>query len=88
MTDPIEAATPAGLQPTASGIGSTPSPTPFPQHPPLGVRSPSHQCDGCGARELGDQRCVECGTFMRKIGVGGLSPCCGEPISVEELLNP
>ena len=47
-----------------------------------------YECDGCGARELGSQRCDECGTFMRKIGVGGLSPCCGEPISVEELLNP
>lgn len=47
-----------------------------------------YECDGCGARELGNQRCDECGTFMRKIGVGGLSPCCGEPISVEELVNP
>ena len=47
-----------------------------------------YECDGCGARELGNQRCDECGTFMRRIGVGGLSPCCGEPNSVDELLNP
>jgi len=47
-----------------------------------------YECDDCGARALGEQRCEECRTFMRKIGVGGLSPCCGEPISVDELLNP
>ncbi len=37
---------------------------------------------------LGEQRCEECNTFMRSLGLGGLSPCCGDPITVEELFNP
>ena len=57
---------------------------------PVAPRRPVtvYECDGCGIRMLGTQRCEDCGTFMRKIGIGGLSPCCGEPISVDELLNP
>ena len=47
-----------------------------------------YACDGCGARMLGQQRCEDCRTFMRRVGVGGTCPECLEPISVEELLNP
>ena len=25
-----------------------------------------YECDGCGARSVGDQRCPDCSTFMRK----------------------
>lgn len=46
-----------------------------------------YECDGCGARMLGTQRCDDCGSFMRRVGVGGLCPCCDEPVSVEELLG-
>ena len=28
-------------------------------------------CDGCGARAVGDQRCESCGSFMRRVGIGG-----------------
>lgn len=45
------------------------------------------ECDGCGARAVGEQRCEECRTFMRRIGVGGCCPSCDEPVSVEELLG-
>jgi hypothetical protein len=45
-----------------------------------------YQCPECDSRLLGEQRC-DCGSFMRSLGAGGLSPCCGEPITVEELLN-
>ncbi len=47
-----------------------------------------YECDGCGARALGDQRCDDgCGTFMRRVGVGGLCPCCDEPVAVNELVG-
>ena len=43
-----------------------------------------YECDGCGTRELEIQRCEKCGTFMRRVGLGGLSPCCGEAVAVDE----
>jgi rubrerythrin len=45
-----------------------------------------YECDDCGFRALGDQRCPDCSTFMRKIGLGGDCPHCGEPVAVPELL--
>lgn len=45
-----------------------------------------YECDDCGTRILGEQRC-DCGKFMRRLGTGGLCPCCGEPIIVEDLLG-
>ena len=44
-----------------------------------------YQCPECDARQVGVQHC-ECGAFMRRLGPGGYSPCCGEAITVEELL--
>ncbi|HEX2772645.1 MAG TPA: hypothetical protein VHN18_09480 [Micromonosporaceae bacterium] len=46
-----------------------------------------YECDGCGTRALGDQRCDGCGTFMRRVGLGGLCPCCDEPVAVNELVG-
>lgn len=46
-----------------------------------------YECDGCGARALGEQRCEECRTFMRRVGIGGLCPCCDEAVAVNELLG-
>jgi len=46
-----------------------------------------YECQGCGARALGQQRCEECGTFMRKVGLGGPCPHCDEPVAVTELLD-
>lgn len=45
-----------------------------------------YECDNCGARAVGEQRCPDCSTFMRKIGLGGECPCCSEPVTVTELL--
>ena len=44
-----------------------------------------HECDGCGARALGHQRCADCSTFMRRVGIGGACPCCDEAITIAEL---
>ena len=57
--------------------------------PPARPRRPItvYECDGCGARAVGLQRCEECGTFMRKLGLGGPCPHCDEPVAVTELLD-
>ena len=46
-----------------------------------------YECPECETRALGSQFCDECHTFMRRLGAGGLSPCCGEPVTFDELLN-
>jgi hypothetical protein len=46
-----------------------------------------YECDSCGERALGEQRCQTCATFMRRIGLGGCCPACDEPIAVGELLG-
>lgn len=46
-----------------------------------------YECDGCGERSLGAQRCDECRTFMRKRGIWGLCPHCDEPITITDLLK-
>ncbi|MHB8342222.1 MAG: hypothetical protein ACYDB7_13805 [Mycobacteriales bacterium] len=46
-----------------------------------------YECDGCGARAVGEQHCTDCGTFMRRVGLGGACPCCDEPVAVSELLG-
>ena len=44
-----------------------------------------YECDGCGSRAVGGQRCADCSTFMRRVGIGGACPCCDEAITVAEL---
>ena len=46
-----------------------------------------YECDTCGHRALGEQRCADCATFMRRIGLGGECPHCSEPVAVTDL-NP
>ena len=41
----------------------------------------------CDARYLGEQRCDECNTWCRRLGPGGLCPCCDEPIAISDLLS-
>ena len=47
-----------------------------------------YECDDCGTRALGEQRCNECSTFMRRIGYGGSCPHCDEPVAVTDLIDP
>jgi predicted RNA-binding Zn-ribbon protein involved in translation (DUF1610 family) len=35
-----------------------------------------YECPDCGERLLGEQRCPDCRTFTRRIGVGGECPHC------------
>ena len=46
-----------------------------------------YECDTCGERSLGEQRCPQCHTFMRRVGIGGHCPSCEEPIAVIDLLE-
>lgn len=45
-----------------------------------------YECDSCAYRAVGEQRCPECSTFMRRIGIGGECPHCSEPVAVIDLL--
>jgi len=58
--------------------------------PPGQPRRPHtvYECGTCGERALGEQRCDSCGTFMHRVGLGGLCPSCDEPHTIDELLNP
>ena len=44
-----------------------------------------YECGSCGHRALGNQRCDQCGTFMRQAGTGGCCPSCDEPVTIAEL---
>ncbi len=46
-----------------------------------------YECPDCGQRLLGEQRCDDCGTFARRIGVGGSCPHCQEPVAITDLLD-
>jgi hypothetical protein len=47
-----------------------------------------YECDSCGERALGQQRCETCSTFMRRIGIGGSCPACDAPVAIADLLEP
>jgi hypothetical protein len=46
-----------------------------------------YECGGCGLRAVGERRCADCSTFMRRVGAGGACPHCDEPITVAELFG-
>lgn len=51
------------------------------QHtPPAPVRrrpNGVYECGECGERQLGEQRCDQCGVFGRRVGTGAACPHCG-----------
>ena len=46
-----------------------------------------YACDTCGTRSLGQQRCEEFGTFMRRLGPGGQCPNCEEALGITDLVD-
>lgn len=46
-----------------------------------------YECTDCGSKLLGEQYCEDCHKFMRRLGAGGLCPCCSEPLTFQELLD-
>lgn len=64
-------------------------PAPIVVAPPSRARRPItvYECGACGTRALGEQRCGDCGTFMARVGVGGLCPHCDGAVAVCDLLG-
>ena len=54
---------------------------------PSRVSTSVYECDDCGTRAVGRQRCGDCSTFMRRIGTGGACPSCDEAITVADLIG-
>ena len=46
-----------------------------------------YECEACGFRALGVQRCEECGGFMSRVGLGGLCPNCNAAVAAAELIE-
>lgn len=46
-----------------------------------------YECEACGVRSVGEQRCEGCGSFMRRVGLGGCCPHCDEAVAVIDLLD-
>lgn len=46
-----------------------------------------YECPECPERFLGEQRCEQCGTFGRRVGIGGPCPHCDQPVAVNDLLD-
>jgi hypothetical protein len=59
-----------------------------PAEPLVAKADTIYQCPSCEARFLGEQRCEECNTWARRLGPGDPCPCCDEPISIMDLLEP
>ena len=64
------------------GLASPPLPAGRPRKPVT-----VYECPVCAARQLGEQYCSDCHSFMTRVGTGGMSPCCGEPITFDELID-
>lgn len=64
-----------------------PAPAPTSAPPAGAPRRPVtvYECANCGTRQLGDQYCHDCNTFMNTIGYGGNCPHCDEPVAHTEL---
>lgn len=61
---------------------------PRPPRLPAGARRRHHtvyECPTCEVRQVGEQRCADCGVFGRSLGLGGECPSCGEPVAAGEL---
>jgi hypothetical protein len=46
-----------------------------------------YECPTCDTRSVGDQRCTECNTFMRRLGPGGTCPECDAVVLLTDLLR-
>ena len=46
-----------------------------------------YQCPECETRYLAEQWCPDCSRPCRRLGAGGICPCCEEMITVAELTD-
>lgn len=45
----------------------------------------AYECDSCGSRQHGQQRCPDCNTFGRSLGLAGTCPHCDGTIAATDL---
>ena len=57
------------------------------RHQQLGPAVTVYECPDCGDRYLGEQRCQGCGTFARRVGIGGACPNCEGPVAISDPLD-
>lgn len=60
---------------------------PRPLAAPIPRSQTIYECPACGTRQLGEQRCEDCGVFSRRIGPGGPCPHCEEPVALADLIE-
>jgi Zn finger protein HypA/HybF involved in hydrogenase expression len=46
-----------------------------------------YECPSCQTRLLGEQRCDDCNTFARVVGLGGNCPECDAPVLLADVLG-
>ena len=46
-----------------------------------------YYCPSCHTKTLGDDHCPACDRYRRSLGLGGLCPCCDQPVALQELLG-
>jgi hypothetical protein len=46
-----------------------------------------YECDNCGERYLGEQRCPDCNTWCRKIASGGPCPHCDGLVAITDIID-
>jgi hypothetical protein len=47
-----------------------------------------YECPECETRSVGEQRCADCNTFARAVGLGGHCPDCDAVVLLSDLLEP
>jgi hypothetical protein len=47
-----------------------------------------YECPDCQTRSVGEQRCADCNTFARGLGLGGHCPDCDAVVLLTDLLEP
>ena len=76
------------LRRTADVLTDLADRTTAPRRRPALVAHTVYECPSCEARYLGEQRCPDCGTFCRRLGLGGPCPHCDEPVLLADILPP
>lgn len=46
-----------------------------------------YECPTCETRSVGDQRCADCNTFTRAVGLGGNCPECDAVVLLSDLIG-
>ena len=80
------AAPPAARPRSAAATNNSARPSPSRPPDPAGEIT-VYECPDRGDRYLGEQRCQGCGTFARRVGIGGPCPNCDGPVAISDLLD-